>query len=510
MKSNINEIKWNQWDGGMSDNSNERDLANGWFEYLENASVGDNTKVLKQVGDTVVQTSTRTMVALLTYGSYIYGLGEDPDTGKICLYQTYSNLTTPGTWTKLTITTNQDFSDIAGSVNPFFVYNNGYIYFDNYGYLGRYPTGAGTQDGDWCPGGTGNVRGGVAWNGYLWGWYGNQLQQFDPTEASAATQIAKVSVPTGQTIIELVPYGSLLAIICSADSSGESKMYLWDGANLSANPFYDIISIGTGYVAGGCVLDGILTVVIGSGINLRIKQYSGSRFDTVYYYDGREGSTGDTITDVVSRVKASKNFLYFIVGGSRPNSSVPYAYYMCRWGNKITGTQRSFCVYQNLNMTPAYSYTTPNSNRLSDFTIVEDLEPDYTTTYSTLVDSTSTPVIKEGYTKGFGASTSIAQTGIYSCGDASINKVLKGISLQYKGLSAGSITSYLRCDDSTPWVQIFTDTTVGSKNHRAVCIESDGSNLPTFKEIQFRTEMIGGQTLLSGKFKYEETIEENN
>lgn len=82
-------------------------------------------------------------------------------------------------------------------------------------------------------------------------------------------------------------------------------------------------------------------------------------------------------------------------------------------------------------------------------------------------------------------------------GNSMQTKKLIGASLSFEALTSGqSVTLKYRTDsnvnDATKWVTIFTFNTVGQINHSAVNIESTGGPLGNYKEIQFRTESLGG------------------
>jgi len=82
--------------------------------------------------------------------------------------------------------------------------------------------------------------------------------------------------------------------------------------------------------------------------------------------------------------------------------------------------------------------------------------------------------------------------------NAATTKKLVGVAITHEPLTAGqSITLSHRCDvninDATQWKTIFTNSTVGTANHFAINYEADGqSNFPTYNEIQFRIESLGG------------------
>ena len=97
---------------------------------------------------------------------------------------------------------------------------------------------------------------------------------------------------------------------------------------------------------------------------------------------------GDLRTLLTSRVKASKNFIYFLAEGTRPSSTDAWVSFMFRFGNKISGQTKSLSIYKNFEWMPTYGGgvwgATPNS--INDFTILEDQDIDFTAIFATMAD----------------------------------------------------------------------------------------------------------------------------
>jgi hypothetical protein len=100
---------------------------------------------------------------------------------------------------------------------------------------------------------------------------------------------------------------------------------------------------------------------------------------------------------------------------------------------------------------------------------------------------------------------SLLETLIFNADDPSRNKKLVGVTVFTEPMpTAGQIVLKYRKDTETSWTTIFTNTTDSDISHSAVNIESDGSNLPQFKEIQFRIESTGGAVITGFKARVEE------
>lgn len=496
----IHEIKINKWNGGMPDCEDERNLGNGYLSYLEGFTAGENETVLQQVADvsvsdgSYVQSSTtyyHKIIATLDYSGDIYGLGAD-SAGKFCLWKYSSN-----TWTAITITNAENFALIA---NPFFIYCNGEIYFQNgTRYLGHYTIASGSNDGHWVDNTSLILHGGVEFQGSLYGWdsTGNIYKQ--SVGGGASTSINSVSVD--QSVVEMIPYGNLLAIICTS-SVNTSKMYLWDGATTTT--FYDIVDIGIGNVAGGTLIDGVIRVVITglSNTDMRIRQYSSGVFVTEEYYVGRSNNYGTVNLWPQSRVKKCRGFIYWIMAGTRPNSIDATEAILFRYGNKVSGTHKSICAYKNLEFSISQT-NTPDKN-VGDFIILDDKLHQTDKYFSIFAVVPYTSIMEEIMTiEDYYTQTSALETGYYDGGNMNIDKKLLAVDLQFRGLTGTGVICYYKKDAETSWTQIFSDNTANDLHYTARNI-TGGENLPTFKQIDFRIEAKGGQTLTGFKFKYEQ------
>ena len=490
----------NRWDLGIKDDI-DRDLTNGYYKYLENLELKvrgaehiNNVTYISSVGG---QDATDMNInKLITVGSWVIGLGWDNDTNKDTCIWTYEASNVLNSHTPATAYA------ASGKANPFFVYNNGVVYYDNLNKIGKYTTG-GAMDGDWASA-TGGLNGGLVWQDFLWGWLGQSITKL----ASDGTPTVFTSiVPSGQTVVEILDLGKLLGIVCSGGTTAESKMYLWDGVATSSTDFYDIVKIGTGYVRGAGLLDGVPHVVINS-LNyqdIEIKRYSGNTFSTVYNYKGRvniASPTTYTYTPVM-RVKEHLGYLYILVYGSRPESTDVSDYYILRYGRKINNDQYAFSVYKTL-YTPASGAQWPAT--YGDFTIQTDNNYKDISIFNSLQDSNDVMKIYKSSTLLTGQAGAI-ETSIFTGGYSHIVKKWIGFSISSEPLpSGGSIVGKYKANAESSWTTFFTSDTDNDISKEVINIEATGVNLPNFKELKLRFELLGGAEITGYSIKYEEQI----
>jgi hypothetical protein len=469
------------------------------FKYIENTNLGDDVTAIKQTADVVGANSTRTILKTINVGIDIYGLGQSTAGNNFALYKSSDY---GATFTELNPGDTGTFAQIE---NPFFVYYQGVIYFFNSLYIGKYTISGGAFDGNWETLSIGGnaFNGGVEWQGKLWGWHGNDLY-YIPT---GGTKVQMNAIPSDQSIVDLVPYGNLLAVICSS-ATGSANMYLVDG--VATTTFVDIIPIGSGKVAGGSMVDGIIKVVIatgfGGGTGFEIRYYATGGFKPQFSYKGVKNTTGDNFTYLISRVKTYGNFIYFLIGATRPGTTTTansFSVQLVRFGSKLSGQQSSFSVYKDLNFVP--SSITRATDRYNDFVLL-DLQSGYYSLFANCLDNGSTPTFKEIRTTTTFAQAAVIETGVMTGSDSSIEKQLNEMSIMCSPLTIGqSIKLYYKPDADTTWTEIQTIDTVGTITYEPV-LQADGNNLRTSKEVQFQFQLLGGAELTGFYAKYEEEI----
>jgi hypothetical protein len=109
------------------------------------------------------------------------------------------------------------------------------------------------------------------------------------------------------------------------------------------------------------------------------------------------------------------------------------------------------------------------------------------------------------YTPTYGDQPGVVQTSTFTLGGSDTSKTLLATNLQFAPLTAGqSVTLKYKADYDTAWTTICVADTDNDIEYTSINIESTGVNLPTFNEIAFRIESLGGAELTGFKFKAEE------
>ena len=482
---------------------NLRDLPNGQFHYLENLGIGDFDSYAKQVPNVTTLSQDQCILKLIKYGSTVYGIGFDNTTNKdVTLYK----------WVTDAFVALTDGTVASGTIRlyaPFFAFMGDYIYFDGgTNFISRWQISTTTMDETWVAH-TGGMLGGTAWRGDLYGWCDIDNEVYQISDAAVTSMIV---IPEDQTVKELIPFGNYLAIVCTASTlsdDGVSRMYLWDG--VTTTTFTDIIDIGYGIVEGGDILDGMINVVVGfnNRKGFRIKTYSGGIFQTVYTYYGRNNLVTDYLYCMpASVVKAYTGFLYFMMVGARPGSTYSSSYeaVLMRYGRNTINETNKLSVYKSLEVIPIVGNTLGILG--NDFIISEEVNP------AAVVDNSVYAVVYESAyktrqivstTSTYSGQPGAIETSAYSFGDVSKDKQLKAMALQFAPLPAtGQITLKYKADAETDWTTVCEETTPDDVFYNVVNVESTGANLPTFNEIAFRVELLGGATLTSFNAKAEE------
>ena len=492
----------NFWSGIVNDIRST--LASG-FWYSENLEVG-TSKSVKQVVNNQAENScsyatANNITKLVQVGTTIYGLGQDNATNKDTTIWTKTN-SLSGAWA---IATSGTISATTfNSDNPLFISVNGIIYFDGgNSKIAKYTIATNTMAATAIN--LANAKGGTIWQGDVYFWVGQDIYKLN-TSTDAITLMKTVS--TEQTIVEIVPFGNLLTIICTSLVT-LSKMYVWDG--ISTTTWVDIVEIGAGTVAGGAILEGSVIAIIGTPNKrtLMIKSWNGGQFRNLFTYTGRYNQAVTyNYVQVASKLKTFTGYIYFMLTGTKPDGTYAglYQYSIARFGRDEPENPMTFSIYKTLDFTSARTIDGATSKQ--DFTIIENIvggadtaERSIAATVNSATDN-STFFLSSSST--YTGQAGVLETVLYNVNDSSRDKQFK-LSVQYAPLlTAGQVVAKYRKDEETTWTTIFTETGDNSISHESVNIESTGVELPTFREIQFRFEMTGGAELTGFKVIAEE------
>ena len=494
-------ITINRFDLGIS--KERRDLANGYFRYLENVAVGDEFRSIKQVPNVTSAEGTKSIKAIIEAGNEVYGLGQDADPDTTIYKCTSTEGATPA-WGTITNGTATGYNPNSGA-KPFFAYYGSTIYYASGGYIGTYVGTTNTPNVVAAA----NIQGGVVQKSMIYGWIGQSVYEFDPSDNSLTNMI---TIPSDQTIVDLVPMGDIMAIICTSNArSTASKCYLWD--RVTTTTFLDIIDIGYGDVAGADILDGVLIAVIGfaNRQGFRIKRFTGNLFTNEITYFALKNDVADyEFAYVASLVKSYTNYIYFLVRIFRPSSS--YANYdelvLFRYGRTDETKQNALSVYKTIKTGTSTLGTTNDFIVAEAFDVSADIGKPDKFIIASIIDGSTYDEIATSLTSGdavYSAQAGLIETAIYT-GDAShINKKFLGFTTSCEPLPSGaSIVVKGRTDANTSYTTLATLSVANTITKETMTIESTGANLPDFKEIQFRFELLGGAEMTGFKFKYEE------
>lgn len=496
------QIQITRWDLGMA--KEKRNLANGYFKYLENVEVGDFFQGVKQVPNVASAEGTKAIKTIIEAGSNVYGLGKNAG-GDTTIYKSVSTAGATPTFDTITNGTATGYVQNTGS-KPFFAYYGTTLYYASNGYIGSY---VGTTN-------TPNlvvaavIQGGVVHRSKIYGWIGQDIYEFNPSTNGLANMI---TIPSDQTIVDLIPLGDNLAIICTSNAiSTPSKAYIWD--RVTTTTFLDVVDIGYGDVVGADILDGTLLVVVGfiNRQGFRIKKYTGSIFTNEITYFAQKNTVASFKYVVpASLVSAFTNYIYFLARISRPGSD--YANYeelvLFRYGKTDETKQNALSVYKTIK-TGTSTLGPINCFVISEsFSINGDIDIPAKFIIASIADGATMDEIATQLSSGdavYSAQAGAIETGIYTGGDSSIEKKLSEMSIRCEPLTAGqSIALYYKPDADTSWTEIETIDTVGTITYEPVS-EADGSNLRTSKEVAFRFLLLGGAEITGFSARYEEEL----
>ena len=473
-------IQLTKFDGGILDNF-DRNLPDGYLAYAENVEFKKTSA--KQLLNTaeIAAANAYNITKVIKVGDDIYGYGHDnASDDDVTIYK----IDTSSTVTSAEPATGYVQS---GKADPFLLYNaDGYLYFENGNKIGRMTTAFGSVNGDWSNM-TGGLSGGLNWQGSMYGWLNQDIWKVVATDC-----VNMLAIPAGQTIKKLLDLGNYMGIVCSG-SDGDSKMYLWDGVT---ETFADIIKIGSGYVIGAEILDGVVYVVVNSYNykKLRIKEYDGSTFKTVYEYKGRRNISSPTTYHITAGTKTTKQdgYIYILISGTRPQGTDVLEYYIARYGRDDISKQNAFSIVKTIGATANTQWPAV----FSSFVVQNDNSNTSIPFFATLFDSTDNMDLFRTSTSTYSGQAGVIETGWYDGGYAN-KKVFKGFMCQFEALPAGAsvVLKYMK-DAETTWTTLFTEATDNEVQRELI------KDIPA-KQIKFRIELLGGAELTGFLAKYE-------
>ena len=490
----------NFWSGITND---ERSRLNTNVFYMENfVSKGKTLRqiVNNQAEDAGSYDKDFYITRVIQVGTKLYGLGQDNETNNDTTLFVKTNVL-DSSWA---IATN---GTIAGTTfnagNALLVHNNGIIYLDGgNSKVAKYVIGTTTMTPTSSD--IANAKGGVVWQGNIYCWSGQSIFKID-VDTDTATDMKTVS--TEQTMVELVPYGNLLAVVCTSVST-KSKMFLWDG--VSTTVWVDILEIGLGTVSGGALLENTIVMAINTPNKrtLKLKGYSGVGISNLFTYTARKNKAGTYNYAIpASSLKTFTGYIYFIITGTQPNDDYAniYQYSIVRYGREEPINPATFSIYKTLDFTSTRTLDGQTAN--NDFTIIESIVDESNTAeraVAAFINSASgRTTFFLSSSKTYSAQPGVIETVIFNNRNSKILKETLEFSVQTRPLlAAGQVTLKYKKDGDTAWTTIFTNTLDDSMSHEATTIEGSDISLPHWKELRLRIECLGGVELLGYSFEF--------
>ncbi len=356
----------------------------------------------------------------------------------------------------------------------------------------------------------------VGSDGNMYMFYNNQVVRVSP--AGAVTDQVLTNLPSDMRIQCAVRWGSYIGICMAYGTSataapvGVSKMFVWD--MVTTTTVNDVIDLGEGAVMCAANLEGMVATVsnkfietpsgltslaIGQG-SLVVRIWNGANAKIMKEVVTNQAVTlGRFIRDVV--VKDNK--MYFV-------ASLPLA-------PDSTSTESTYALgiwaYGRKNSSLPFALTLDYIEEGIDTANYKINSFGAAGNYWFINHSADGSVSKTDSAANY-TFTSIFESPIFNfifglrhrhIPDSSVTKKLQGVTLTFDPLPAGAtaVLKY-RADAETAWTQIFTYTSTNGISHSAINIESSGTTLPEYKEIQFRFESTGGAIITGFKFVFEQ------
>ena len=320
--------------------------------------------------------------------------------------------------------------------------------------------------------------------------------------SGTATDDVLSALPSDMRITSVAPYGSYIAIgiafgtSATASPTGRSKVFLWDMVTTSS--VSDVIDWGEGALMCLGNIEGRICGVSDKYLSSSLGLGTGSM--VVRLWAGgipqvmKEIVANQTVTlgRFLNEVVIKNNKMYWV-------ASVPFGL--------STATESTFhlgiWVFGRKNVNSDFALSLDYIEEGIDTSNYKIVSFGAAGDYWFVNHSNDGSITKTDDAANY-TFTSIYESQIFNNNDSSETKKLIGVTVFTHPLpAAGQVVLKYKKDEDTSWTTIFTYGTDNCISHSAINIESNGNNLPTYKEIQFRIESTGKAEVTGFKFKYE-------
>lgn len=307
-----------------------------------------------------------------------------------------------------------------------------------------------------------------------------------------------ISIPVDYNIVQLIPFGNYLALVCRNTSTvGNTALFLWDLISddvTESNYFSEERLLGAGYVGSKIYIFTTNGGSLGIGLNphITVWSYSGGQPQYVTRFDIDGMFPYGTFTTNVTNIFPSPTGI--------STSSGNCIYIPIRFYSEDT-KYGGFFVLDGNGSTPMFYF---------DQIQTGDIEPSQISfwndtyvfgAYDYTADEYDTYYAPNARTRASG----VFETTVFTGENSDVDKQLNLLTVFTRPLPANAtITVKYRIDGSTTWNTIATESTDGVTFHTSSNIESTGANLETFKEIQIRVESTLGAEIVGLKMKITE------
>lgn len=305
---------------------------------------------------------------------------------------------------------------------------------------------------------------------------------------------AVLTLPTNLKITSLARFGNYLAIGCSPVSTfnGKSVVFLW---NYTSTDPQETIDWGDGELRILESIEGMLVGVTDRYLNNATGAGKGSMIVQTY-----SGGTPQVVKEIFTQTLTGKSIpLSKTVKNNR-------VFWAAKIMTNSAGTEynEGLWSYGRKNASYPYAITLDvideniNTSGIQSFGSAAN--------YFFINHSANGSIDKTSSTATY-TFTSIYETEIFDCTDVSITKQLLQFTIGTAPIpSGGSITAKLKVDDDANWTTIGTFSTTGGVARDFMAIESTTAAFPTFGEIRFRIESVGGAELTTYRMKTQNLI----